>query len=394
MTARGGFPVWLVLVLLLSGCATLHREPPRPGRTTFATPAVTLPAELVDNYLILTVKWDKFGPYHFIIDTGSNVTLITPELARRYPVPDAILPEMPQVPVKSADEQVAVLPPTMLSRLSLGGANFTNVPALIYDCAPFTSQLGVKIDGVLGFPLFRQTLLTLDYPHNLVRLQPARTAPAPPGSAIPFDNSDKIPFIPVRLGEDTLIARIDSGSDEGLSLNPVGLDPKYAFGPAAGPVVSTLTGDHTERVGRLADTLFIDDYAVPHPVVEIIDEFSALGGGILKYFTVSFDQEHDRVIFEREAIDPIAVPARRGTGLSFSKTPAYWRVAGVIPGSPAAAAGIEPGDLVTAVNGEAVAQWPMRRYERMVANAERVDLTFLNGTLKTDKALQVVELVP
>ena len=355
---------------------------------------VTLPAELVDNYLILTVKWDKSGPYHFIIDTGSNVTLVTPELAQRYPVPGAILPEMPQVPVKSADEQVTVLPPTMLSRLALGGANFTNVPALIYDCAPFTSQLGVKIDGVLGFPLFRQTLLTLDYPHNLVRLQPARTAPPPPGSAIPFDNTDKIPFIPVRLGDRTLIARIDSGLDEGFSLNPVGLDPKYAFGPTRGPVVSTLTGDHAEQVGRLDDSLFIGDYAVPHPVVEVIDEFSALGGGVLKYFTVSFDQEHDRVIFERDAIDPIAVPARRGPGLSFNKTPAYWRVVGVIPGSPAATAGVEPGDLVTAVNGEPVAQWPMRRYEQLVAGAPQVDFTFLNGTLKTGKALQVLELVP
>ncbi len=382
-----------VLCLLLSGCITLHREQPRPGRTSFGAPAAELPAQMVDNYLILQVKWDKYGPYHFIIDTGSNVTLVTPELALRYGEKDAVLPDMPQVPVRSADGRITDLQPTLLSRISLGEARFSDVPALVYDCASLTSQLGVKIDGVLGFPLFRETLLTLDYPRGRVRLQPSGAAVAP-ASAIAFNNTEKIPLIPVRLGDRTLIALIDSGRDETLSLNPAGLNPRFDFGPAQGPTVSTLTGDRVERVGRLGDTLFVGNYAVPHPVVEVIDELSAIGGGILKYFSVTFDQEHDRMWFQRDATDPVALPGRRSTGLSFSKTPAYWRIVGVIPGSPAGEAGVEPGDLVTAINGEPVARWDTRRYEQLMSNAEEARFTFLTGTSKAEKRLKVAELVP
>jgi hypothetical protein len=388
-------PGWILAVCLLaSGCLSLHRAPPRPGETTFGSPVVTLPAQLVDSYLIVEAKWDKYGPYHFLIDTGATVTQVTPELARRYAVRGAVLADMPEVPVRSADGRVTDLTPTLLSRIELGAARFADVPAVVYDCAPLTARLGIKIDGVLGFPLFRETLLTLDYPHERVVLQPAASAPAAPGTVVPFNNADKTPLIPVRLGDRTLYVLVDSGGDEVFSLNPVGLDLAFAFGPVAGPTIGTLTGDSPSKVGRLAGTVYVGDYAVPHPIVQVSDELSAIGGGALKYFSATFDQAHDRVTFQRNADDPIAIPALRSTGLSFSEEPAYWRVVGVVPGSPGQAAGVEPGDLVTALNGEPVAQWNARRYDRLLANAETVTFTFLNGTSKAEKRLRVVELVP
>jgi C-terminal processing protease CtpA/Prc len=69
-------------------------------------------------------------------------------------------------------------------------------------------------------------------------------------------------------------------------------------------------------------------------------------------------------------------------------------VVGVVPGSPADAADVETGDLVTRINGETAAKWTPRRYEQLVANAEDITFTFLNGTQETDKKLQVVDLVP
>ncbi|MGD1032562.1 MAG: aspartyl protease family protein, partial [Opitutaceae bacterium] len=370
----------IALCLLLTGCLSLHREPPRPGSTQIGSTAVTLPAQMLGNTLVIEAKWDHFGPYHFLIDTGSSVTLVTPELAARYAATNAPPPEAPEVRVRSSDGSSTVLPAAMLTRIELGSAKFTTVPVLVYDCTTLSEQFGVKIDGVLGFPFFRKTLLTLDYPRSRVILRRQTLAPLnPPGSIIPFNNADKTPLISVRLGDRMFSVLIDSGSDETLSLNPFGLAPKFAFGPTEGPTVGTLTGDRPEQIGRLSETLYIGDYAVPRPVVEITEELSAMGGGVLKYFTVTFDQDHDRVTFFRDATDPIAVPGRRSTGLSFGKTPAYWRVVGVVPGSPADAADVETGDLVTRINGEAVARWTTRRYEQLLANAESITVTFLNG---------------
>ena len=385
----------LTSVLWLAGCSTAaSRRPPQPGRTSMGSPLVMLPAQPIGNFLLIEAKWDRFGPYRFLIDTGSSVTLVTPTLAKRYPGRDLPNPNAPRVRVRGADGSVAELPRGSVRRLELGDARFDDVDVLIYDCASLSAHLGVRIDGVLGFPLFRETLLTLDYPGQRVLLQPARNAPLVPGTIIGFDDARKTPLINVRLGDRTLVALIDSGSDALFTLNPIGLAPQFAFGPTVGATVGTIGGDRTQTIGRLGESLAIGDHVFSQPIVEITDELSAIGGGMLKHFSVSFDQLHDRVTFYRESREPIPTPARRSAGVSFDKTPAYWRVAGVVPGSSAAAEGIQHGDLVARINGEPVARWDLRRYEQLVATASEIAFTFLSGTEEIEKRVKVFELVP
>jgi hypothetical protein len=389
------------VLLMLGSCASLNslpspfrRAPPRPGRTTLGAKLVIVPAQTLGNFLILEVKMDRSGPYRFLIDTGSSVTLVTPAFAKRFASKDAPPSDAPRVRVASADGKVTQLSPTVLSRLELGDARFDDVFALVYDCAPLTAQLGVKIDGILGFPLFRETILTLDYPKSRVLLQPRGTAALPPGQTIPLNDASKTPLINVRIGDRTIAALIDSGSDAPLSLNPVGLNPAYAAPPRAGATVSTLTGDRPQHLARLADTLTIGDYALPRPVVDLTDELSAIGGEILKNFTVTFDQERDRVSFFRDSHAPLTSPPRRSLGVSFTKTPAYWRVAGVIRGSSAADRAIETGDLLTHLNGEPVAKWDLNRFDRLIATADEATLTFLTGSHETQKTVRIFALVP
>ena len=70
--------------LSLTGCFSFKRSAPKPGLTYVGSKPVVLQARLVGNVLVVETKWDKFGPYHFIIDTGSSVTLVSPDLAARY----------------------------------------------------------------------------------------------------------------------------------------------------------------------------------------------------------------------------------------------------------------------------------------------------------------------
>ena len=385
----------LACALLLGACSVVpfRREPPRPGRTTLSSPLVELPAQAIGNYLVIEAKWDRFGPYHFVVDTGSSVTLVSPTLARRYPGRGARGPT-PRVRVTAADGHVAELPGTSLRRLELGDAKFDEVPAVVYDLAALSAHLGVRIDGVLGFPLFREVRLTLDYPGRRVRLQPSTTSALTPGIVIGFDDARNIPLIHVKIGDRSVTALIDSGSDALFSLNPVGVEPRFVVPPRTGVTVGTIAGDRTQQIARIGETLAIGDYLFPQPIVDLSDELSAIGGGILKHFAVTFDQEHNRVTFYRDSRDPIVTAARRSAGMSFNKTPAYWRVVGVIPGSPAAAAGIQPGDLVTRINGEAVANWTISRYEQLVAESREITFSFLEGTQESSKPVGVFELVP
>lgn len=398
-TAQGGaLRLALLLVTglwLFAGCTLPgSRRPPQPGRTTMSSPLVILPAQTIGNYLLVEAKWDRYGPYRFLIDTGASVTLVTPALAKRYPGRDMPSPSTTRVRVTAADGNITELPRGSLRRIELGDARFEDVDVLIYDCAALSAHLGVRIDGVLGFPLFRETLLTLDYPASRVVLQSARTSPLVPGTVVGFDDARKTPLVTVRLGDRSLVALIDSGSDAFFSLNPVGVAPQFVFGPTVGGTVGTIGGDRTQQIGRLGETLAIGDYRFREPIVRLTDELSSIGGGMLRYFVVSFDQLHDRVTFYRESREPIPTAGQRSAGLSFNKTPAYWRVASVVPNSSADAAGIQNGDLVIRINGDPVAKWDLRRYEQLVAAASEITFSFLNGEAESEKRVKVFELVP
>jgi hypothetical protein len=394
MTPRHALALLCAAALLLGGCMTFKREAPRPGRTALDTPLVVVPALTVGNFLLVETKWDRRGPYRFLVDTGSSATLVTPELARRYRAKNQPPETMPQVRVRAAGGGTALLKPAVLSRLELGGARFEDVYVLVHDCQEISAHLGLKIDGILGFPLFRETVLTLDYPRSRLLLQPHSPAPLVPGVTIPFNNSLRTPLIPLRLGDQSITALIDSGSDAPLSLNLAGLAADFALLPRPGVAIGTLAGDHLQHIGRWRQPLVIGDYTIIRPLVDMTDELTALGGGILRHFTVTFDQERNRVTFYREARDPIVQPPRRSSGLSFTKFPAYWRVVSVVPDSPAHAAGVQGGDLVTRIDDEPVATWDYARFERLVATAAAIRFTFLTGTTESSRSLAVFELVP
>lgn len=385
----------LAALTLDTGCAMwpFHREPPRPGRTTLDRRQTEVPAQLLGKYFIVEAKWEKRRPAHFIIDTGSSVTLVSPEFAQSQRVkgPAGVAAS---VHVRGADGEIATLPGTVIRKLRLGDAVFEDVPALIYDCSAISAHLGVPIDGILGFPLFRETLLTLDYPTGRVLLAPRSPAPLLPGTIVPFNNRQKTPLIPIRLGHETFVALVDSGSDATLHLNPVGLDPKFVAGPRPGVAVGTLAGDREQQIGRVNETLVIGNYELQQPIVDLTDELSAIGGGVLQHFTVTFDQERSRVTFYRDSMAPLLPTPRLHSGLSFNKTPAYWRVAAVIPDSPAARSGVQSGDLVTRINGEPVSQWTFQRYEQLVAAGGEIAFTFLNGHDETEKRIPIFTLVP
>jgi hypothetical protein len=381
-------------LLLLAGCFSVRRPAPMPGLTYVGSKTVTLPCSLLGNILIVETKWDKYGPYHFVIDTGSSVTLVSPELAERYGALDEPPPDVPRVRVRSSQGGTRMLDSVTLTNIQLGRARFEYVPALVFDCDDLTALFGVHIDGVLGFPLFRNAVLTLDYPHAQILLRSDIPEEGLPGETILFNNEDKTPLIPIRLGDREFAALIDSGSTAAIAVNPAGLSPKFSFGPVEGPVVNTLSGDQPSSVGRLADVVRMGSFDISQPVADVTDELSSLGGGILRHFTVTFDQRDNEVFFQHDPADSLAMPPLRGTGLSFRKTDAYWKVVGVVAASPAGEIGIRPGDLVSRINGEPVGKWDIARYGHLVDTADWIDFTFIDGTRESQTRLRVVDIVP
>ncbi len=384
----------LAFTLVLAGCVSSRDL--KPGRTKIGSKQLVVPAQIVGNQFIVETKWDRHGPWRFLVDTGSSVTLVSEEFARRYGTSKAAL-GAPSVHVKSSDGNSRLLPAVTISRIELDDARFENVQALILNTDELSAHLGIRIDGVIGFPLFQETIFTLDYPQSRLVLTPItvmRDLTTTRGTTIKFTNSQRTPFIPVRLGAENFIALIDSGNDGPLLLNLIGLHPRFSFGPRPGVTVGTLTGNRTQEIGRLEQPLDIGPYRFEKPIVDLTDQISSIGGEVLRNFAITFDQSRNQVTFYRDSAIPIPPQTRRAAGISFTKMPTYWRVAGVIPDSPADAAGIQTGDLVIRINGESVSDWNLRRYESVVRRATEITFTFLNGTKENPVVVPTFELVP
>lgn len=384
-------------LLWVSGCSTAPRR--APGRTVVEVKATSLPALVLSNFFIIESRWEDGRTSRFLIDTGSTITYVSPDLAKRHALKQK-KGDQKTVPVRSANGGEIDLEAIVLRRLSLGDTHFERVPALIFDFADLSGHLGVQIDGIIGFPVFRNTLLTMDYPNSRLIIAPYPAVFAPPPrqtprvSTIAFNNQQGTPLIPIQMGNESFIVLIDSGSDGSLSLNPVGLHPRFANGPRIGTIVSSLQGDRRQLTGRLNQTVLIGGHTIEQPIVDLTDQLSSIGGEFLKHFALTFDQRRNQVTFTSERDGPITMEARRHTGLSFARSPVYWRVLTVIPDTPTAKLPLQAGDLCVRINGEPVANWDYERYATLLKEAAKITYTFLIGTRETDIEVPIFELVP
>ncbi len=386
-----------VLCSLITGCVT---SPGRAPATTRIEPQpVRVPAKILSHFFLVESPQVDGKTYRFLIDTGSSVTLVSPAVAASLKQKESHKTPPRTQPVRGANGRDVELPAITLRHLRLGEAHFERVPATVYDFSELSAHLGLSIDGVVGFPLFRDTLLTLDYPAALLEIAPNPVVAPPPvrqprTSIIPYNREQATPLIPVQMDNESFFVLIDSGSDGGLALNPAGLHPRFVHGPRIGMIVSSLDGDKRQLVGRLEQNITIGTQLVQQPVVDLTEQLSSLGGELLRHFRITFDQQRHLVTLVRGTDGPVAMPGRRSAGLSFRRFPNYWRLLAVVPDTPNSALPVQPGDLCVRINGELVEKWTFERYADLVQTAPKITYTFLSGSKETDYDVTVFELVP
>lgn len=387
-----------LLLLLFTGCSSISRR--FPGRTVVEVEPTTVPARIISNFFLIETPGPDGVTHRFLLDTGSTISYVTPDLAGSYGLKQKKNAPRRTVQVRSANGGEIELETVTLSKITIGQASFERVPAVIFDLVSLSSHLGLQIDGIIGFPVFRNTLLTMDYPGRrlVIAPYPAMFAPLPRQtpqiSTIAFNNQQGTPLIPVQLGNESFIVLIDTGSDGSLNLNPAGLHPRFANGPRIGTIVSSLQGDRRQLTGRLDQDILIGAHVVQQPIVDLTEQLSSIGGEFLRHFSLTFDQRRNQVTLGHEGEGPVLMTSRRHTGLSFARSSVYWRVLAVIPDTPAAKLPIQAGDLCVRINGEPVEQWGYERYAALLASATKITCTFLAGSKETDLEVPVIDLVP
>ena len=188
-----------------------------------------------------------------------------------------------------------------IDSITLGGAEFRNVTAVIRP-QRITKDYP-EVDGILGFALFTDYLLTLDYPALQVRLARGALPPANGADILSFEIENRIPVIEVAIGKLRVRAHIDSGNfvagfilPEELVEQLQLLSPPITVGRAR-----SVSNQIEIKQAQLRDTIHIGRYGYPQATIT----FPALsdtnvGLKILREFALTFDQKNRRMKLDRK----------------------------------------------------------------------------------------------
>jgi hypothetical protein len=344
----------LVTAFAVLGCAqTAHREGARAEKIEFAAAEVVLPMHLLGTAPIVEAMVNGKGPFRFLLDTGAEVTLVTPSLARELG-----LPSLGETSVGSPGGPPVAAQSIRLERLEIGSAKLHGVPGLSLDL----SQVFPNPDsprGVLSAALFQGLLLTLDYPAGKIVIRPGELPKADGSEVFEYDPADGQIGIPLSIAGIEIKAHVDSGSMGGITLPKGYADQLPLASKPVGVGKARLVGKEiTILKARLNGTVRLGRYHFENPDL-MFNEAAPVGNigyEFLRRFSLTLDRKNHRLRLEEGtgaaagAQPPAQIRPRRYGTRFYDLNDKTLAVAEVDPDSPAEKAGIRAGDQFVQIN--------------------------------------------
>ena len=280
------FPVVLAV-------SPLFAQAPASGPST-PSPAVhqAVMAERYGKpYVMVTVN--GHGPYRFIVDTGTGTdAFVTPELADILALPPVGQTGLSDPSGQGARRTTLV----QIDTLQFAGVTFSNVKALRHS---ILSEAG-GCDGILGFTLFRDFLLTLDFPKHQLLLETGALSADGEKTVLPFRMPDGVPVAFLRIdGVPPFEAQLDSGGGGLVLPESLAKTLKYEVDPVVYAEGRSVSTKFQLKAARLGSDVRFGRYTITHPVVAIHSAFplANFGSPPMRNFAITFDQKNLLVRF-------------------------------------------------------------------------------------------------
>lgn len=215
--------------------------------------------EVVHGKPYVMVMVNGKGPFRFVLDTGTGAqVLVTAALADQLQMP--VVGQARLTDPSGQGQQRS--PVVQVDSLSLAGIEFTQVHAVLHSLA----AEDINCQGLLGFALFRDDQLTLDYPGQKMTLAFGALKPDGGRRVLPMCIKDGLPIVTLTLGERRFDAELDSGGI-GLSL-PEHMAARLRFDadPEALANSESLTTRFLIKAGKLGSDVHAGRYTFVHPL--------------------------------------------------------------------------------------------------------------------------------
>ncbi|HKU80535.1 MAG TPA: aspartyl protease family protein [Candidatus Tumulicola sp.] len=357
----------------------------------------SVPFDLVENHVYLSVMLDGKGPYRFIYDTG-GANIVDPAVARE--IGAAGHGSIQGGGVGSTTESVSF---AKVDSLQIGDAT---VKDQLFGVAPtrlgFGMSGGQPVDGLIGFEVLSRFVTTFDYPHDRVVLaMPGASAPA--GAHVEsFVLDGRQPQFACAIDTIASQCTLDTGSRASISL----MSPFIAAHPSVVPAVESAPGVNgfgfggpaMGKLGRITSVSFasftlhdvVGDFSTQTKGAFAVPFVAAnVGGGIFKRFSLTLD-------YGRQTMALVAGPGfaqpdvYERAGLFLLNRGGKYVVIDARPGTPAAKAGILKGDTIDTIDGKPAASMSLQAVRELFFGAPGTVLQL--GLIDKDGAKRTVSL--
>lgn len=369
------------------------------------TVVAEIPVEIEQNQILVPVRVGKSGTLNFLLDTGAEANVIS---ADRVAVAGLAGGTASSGTAQGGeiDTKVYKGAQVRVGSLSLGRVNIAAV-----DLTGLSAGTGRHVDGILGYDFFRNRVIRIDYAARKVLVLRSGAALGP-GIPLALAIRGRTPFVEARLLQKNRSVKgrllLDTGAvgainlyAQFLKLHPE-LRPVRSLALTAGAI---LPGQYVTRVGRLRRVtiggLTITDAVANFSANANADDAAPgdaglVGGYVLSRYTLTIDYARRSAVLLPTASSnrPFEFDA---SGLSLAAGDASFlskKVRLVLPDSPAAEAGVKPGDLLLAIDGKPAADFTLAQLRLMlreigVAHA----ITLQRGAARIDVRLTTRRLI-
>lgn len=361
--------------LLHSGTAApTQQSAPPPAKATYrftsGDHAPAIPFELNSNKIYFRARVENSPPLWFILDSGSPFTVLDIDTARRLGLP---LMDVKTADSSGAGEGKETSGRTKFKVVHLPGLDFfpANTQAIALDRV-IAGFEGRHPDGLIGGELFSRLVVEIDYErHTLHFYDPATFHYTGTGTSIPITIQDWMFVKATVTTEDGTPLEgsflVDTGVRLALTLNTPFVNTNHLL-TTGGKKVKTVLGGGVggaveHYLGRIKSLKFgsltidspVTTFSQDSKSVFAVDAFQGLiGAEILKRYRVFVDYPHNRLILEPgpHSDAPYEFDASGMFLVAEGKDLRTFKVFAVTPGSPAAEAGIQKGDMIEQVDGK------------------------------------------
>jgi hypothetical protein len=377
-------------------------SPPPSYRFSSGTAALNIPAEVIANGLVFVRASMNGHPGWFILDNASQGFTVDREYARRIS-----LQASGSATARGGGSDTIQTEVVRDVRIGLPGLDLTHRNLIVLELKPLEPAIGHEVDGIIGSRLFDDFVVEVDYERHLVSVHlPKDYRPSGKGTefAVRVDPHG-FPFIDATValpGIDPITSSflIDGGANTYADIYKPFADA-HQLPPLSMKLLDdpgTSTGGTTQSRDGRADRISIGPYSIANPpitfaqdtegLMAVKDQAGLIGAEFLERFTVVFDNTGKRVWLTPNA--SYRAPAEYDrTGLRVhADGPGFHKfvVGRIVPQSPAAEAGIEPGDVIESIDNAPAGEMTLTEVRRMLC---RPNGRYSIGILRANRRVQV-----